>query len=103
MEHDSQPNNSFHNTSPLAKRQASNKDTTETMDGDNVVTMSKSQGTTGDKTGYSWHSVGSTAALVKRQDSGDDTAVDDKNVVTTSKSQGTTNDRVGYKWRSIGI
>ena len=68
-----------------------------------MVTISKSLGTTRDKTGYSWHPVGSAAGLVKRQGSMDDTVVDDKNVVTILKSQGTTNDRVGYKWRSIGL
>jgi hypothetical protein len=93
----------LHNISPLERRQASDKDTTETTDGDNVVTISKSQGTTRDKTGYSWHPVGSTAGLLKRQGNGDHTVVDDKNVVTISKSQGTTKDRVGYRWRSVDL
>ena len=68
-----------------------------------MVTISKSQGTTGNKTGYSWHAIGSTDGLEKRQGSGDDTVVDDKNVVTISKSQGTTKDRVGYRWRSVDL
>lgn len=103
IDNDSQSNNHFHNTSHLATRQVSGKDTTQTTDGDNVVTTSKLLGTTRDKTGYSWHPVESTAELVKRQGSVDDTVVDDKNVVMISKSQGITNDRVGYKWRSIGF
>jgi hypothetical protein len=67
-----------------------------------VVTMSKSLGTTGDRTGYSWRPVGSTARLVKRQHDEDTTVVDGSNIVTVSKSQGTTGDRVGYSWHSTG-
>jgi hypothetical protein len=83
IDNGSQPTNHIRNSDPLARRQVPGKDTTKTTDGDNVVTISKAQGTTGDKTGYSWHAVGSTAGLVK--------------------SQGTTHDRVGLSWRSLGL
>lgn len=86
-------------------RQASGDDTKKTTDSGNIVTTSKSLGTTGDKKGYSWRKVGSSlAGLAKRQDSKDTKeVVDSGNVVTVSKSQGTTDDRVGYSWRSVGL
>ena len=96
-------NNDLQISKSLSRRQTSGKDTTETVDGDNVVKTSKSLGTSGDRTGYSWRPVGSAAGLIKRQGNEDNAVVDGSNVVTVSKSQGTTNDRVGYSWRSTGL
>lgn len=84
-------------------RQATGRNSTEITDSGDVVTKSKSLGTTADKIGYSWRSAGSVAGLEKRQGSKDSIKLDGGNVVTVSKSQGTTDDRVGYSWRSVGL
>lgn len=81
---------------PVAKRQG---DTKKSEDGKDVITTSKSEGTTDDKIGYSWRSTKATDVLSKREE---DTkkSEDGKDVITTSKSEGTTDDKIGYSWRS---
>ena len=86
----------------LAARQTTEDDDKETTDGKNVITTSKSLGTTDDKKGYRWRPVGSGLGLAKRQGL-DQTKIADGNVVTVSKSQGTTHDTNGYKWHSTGL
>lgn len=85
----------------LSKRQ---EDTKETKDGNNVVTTSKSEGTTNNKLGYSWHAAQLGDSLVKRQGGEDTKEVKDGNkMVTISKSEGVTDDKTGYSWRAAQL
>jgi hypothetical protein len=86
---------------PLERRQlAKNTGTTAVNEGGYTITTSTTQGTTGDRVGYSWKPE--SGAIVRRQDGG---AIvrDGENEVTISKSQGTTGDRTGFSWHRAGF
>lgn len=85
------------------KRQLSQ---TKTIQNNDIITVSKSQGTTHDNVGYSWEPVASNeesnSNLNRRQlakSTGQTTQVKDGYAITTSYSQGTTGDRKGFSWK----
>ncbi|KAL1585346.1 hypothetical protein WHR41_05854 [Cladosporium halotolerans] len=78
---------------------------TETKkDGDTVVEISKTSGTTNDRKGFKWHKAGAAEAILKRQEEQDtETKKDGDTVVEISKTSGTTNDRKGFSWHKAGL
>jgi hypothetical protein len=75
-------------------------DSTTTTNGNDVVTISRTQGTTHDSIGYSWKpkSINNIERRQLAKDTGTTTTKEGGFAITTSKHQGTTGDRVGYRW-----
>jgi hypothetical protein len=74
---------------------------TKVNEGGYTITTSKTQGTTGDKLGYSWEPEAGT--ILRRQNVGDQVVRNGEDEVIVSKSQGTTRDRTGFSWRRAGV
>jgi hypothetical protein len=94
--------NKIPNLATVEKRQL-DQTTTTTKDND-VVTVSKSQGTTHDNIGYSWKpkTDDTNNILARRQlakGTGTTTVNEGGYTITTSNTQGTTGDRKGYSWK----
>ncbi|KAM0696946.1 hypothetical protein Q7P36_003017 [Cladosporium allicinum] len=90
--------NKIPNLAAVEKRQL-DQTTTTTKDND-VVTVSKSQGTTHDNIGYSWKPK-TDNILARRQlakGTGTTTVNEGGYAITTSNTQGTTGDKKGYRW-----